>query len=43
MAVGAIDQIEPLRSIGYTCLAVQAKTLLISGGREFVKAFKGEG
>ena len=42
VAVGAVDQIGALRAIGYTCLAVQAKTLLISGGREYVRAFRGE-
>ncbi len=41
VAVGSVDKIESLRSIGFTCLAVQAKTLLISGGREYVAAFKG--
>jgi 2-keto-3-deoxy-L-rhamnonate aldolase RhmA len=43
VALGATSQIDSLRSVGYTCLAVQAKTLLIGGGREFVNAFKGRG
>jgi 2-keto-3-deoxy-L-rhamnonate aldolase RhmA len=40
VALGATSQIEGLRAVGYNCLAVQAKTLIINGGREFVKAFR---
>lgn len=41
IAVGSVSQVGALRSAGFTCLAVQARTLIIDGGRGYVAAYRG--